>query len=146
MGLSSAASAVLLRVCCVFGFRSTAIMFLSQKTHHTTYPGETRGAKKGPFWMRRGLFKSEVPDSHLPEVNSALRRLSLLAGIGTLRSALRSSRLSRHHRAGPSASLDKSITLFSLEPILTQSECGCQVSVAEAFRPIARSPRSTAPR
>src|SRR5258708_5644015 len=74
--------------------------------------------------MRRGLRKSKEPDSHLPEVSSAWRHLCLLAGIGTLPGAfVRASRLSRHHRAGPSASLDKSAAYLVWSRYYTNSAC-----------------------
>src|SRR5258707_8914065 len=73
-----------------------------------SYPGNPGGQKNRPLLDEKGSTK--MPYTRLSSSRSGRRkrRTRLLAGIGTLLDRDAISRLSRHHRAGPSASLDKS--------------------------------------
>jgi hypothetical protein len=73
---------------------------LKKATH---YPLQYRCALKKK--EDKGGVPEKAPFSHLPDCGRVATSTNASAGIGTLRYVLR---LPRLHRAGPSASLDKS--------------------------------------
>ena len=90
--------------------------------------GRRRGTKN--LFCKKRSHDKPITFSHLPEST---------AGIGTLSC----DRLSRHHRAGPSASLDKSVALFSCWVSLYHSRAA--VSIGNLHEIASRGKLATCP-